>query len=256
MCNNIDLFTLLPILTVLCPEEYGPFPRSNLVGSPVTFSPTIPSPCSCKPERCTNFTSPPTTATQQTLATTNHSQNSDSLPTLYIISPTHSRLTQKVDLTTVCYTFMHVPKLIWIVVEDSDHKSDLVKNVLERCQVSSVHLNAVTPHHYKTASWKPRGVVQRNAGLQWIREHHTTEDCNGVVYFADDDNKYDLRLFVEVRYSLAHLIPPGHFFPYFSLTSPLSSLPLPPSLFTPPPSPRLTTGALSQSWIPICSAPP
>ena len=61
-----------------------------------------------------------------------------------------------------------------------------------------------------------RGVLQRNAGLTWLRANNKT---NGVVYFADDDNTYDVRLFEEVRvhvspqyfqvnsgYFLAHLI--------------------------------------------------
>lgn len=83
-------------------------------------------------------------------------------------------------------------------MEDSDHQSELVKRLLNRCKVVSVHLNAVTPEYYKKYSWKPRGVLQRNAGLEWIRDHHTAEKCNGIVYFGDDDNSYDLRLFEEV----------------------------------------------------------
>lgn len=42
---------------------------------------------------------------------------------------------------------------------------------------------------------KPRGVSNRNRGLKWIRENATT----GVVYFADDDNTYDLELFRQVQ---------------------------------------------------------
>ena len=44
---------------------------------------------------------------------------------------------------------------------------------------------------------KPRGVANRNAGLDWIREN-----CkDGVLYFADDDNSYDVRLFEDVSIS-------------------------------------------------------
>lgn len=42
---------------------------------------------------------------------------------------------------------------------------------------------------------KPRGVSNRNRGLTWIRENAR----DGVFYFADDDNTYDLQLFKEVR---------------------------------------------------------
>ena len=42
---------------------------------------------------------------------------------------------------------------------------------------------------------KPRGLLQRNIGLQWLREYGRPQ---AVVYFANDDNVYDIRLFEEV----------------------------------------------------------
>ncbi|CAI8034522.1 Galactosylgalactosylxylosylprotein 3-beta-glucuronosyltransferase 2 [Geodia barretti] len=116
-----------------------------------------------------------------------------------MITPTYARLTQKSDLTSVCLTVMHVRKLVWIVVEDSDTRTYLVAKLLARCKVSSVHLNVVTPDYYKHDKWKPRGVLQRNAGLSWIRDHHSIDNCSGVVYFGDDDNSYDLRVFEEMK---------------------------------------------------------
>lgn len=41
---------------------------------------------------------------------------------------------------------------------------------------------------------KPKGVANRNRGLKWVRQNA----IEGVVYFADDDNAYDIRLFNEV----------------------------------------------------------
>lgn len=46
----------------------------------------------------------------------------------------------------------------------------------------------------KTRSPQPKGVASRNKGLQWIRQNAD----GGVLYFADDDNSYDIRLFNEV----------------------------------------------------------
>jgi beta-1,3-glucuronyltransferase len=43
---------------------------------------------------------------------------------------------------------------------------------------------------------KPRGVSNRNRGLEWLRANAK----DGVFYFADDDNTYDIRLFEEVNY--------------------------------------------------------
>lgn len=50
-------------------------------------------------------------------------------------------------------------------------------------------------------NWKkPRGVLQRNKALEWLRNelsYDVTTD-QGVVYFADDDNSYSLEIFEEV----------------------------------------------------------
>ena len=51
------------------------------------------------------------------------------------------------------------------------------------------------PPHFKKQKTKPRGVSNRNRGLEWIRANAT----DGVFYFADDDNTYDLQIFQEVR---------------------------------------------------------
>lgn len=55
---------------------------------------------------------------------------------------------------------------------------------------------APMPEKYKLKKGaKPRGVSNRNRGLQWIRANAT----RGVFYFADDDNTYDIELFDEVK---------------------------------------------------------
>ena len=42
----------------------------------------------------------------------------------------------------------------------------------------------------------PLQSLWRRAALSWIREHGSDQ---GVVYFADDDNSYDTRIFEEIR---------------------------------------------------------
>lgn len=63
-------------------------------------------------------------------------------------------------------------------------------------------ISAQMPEKYKKSKLKPRGVANRNAALDWVRSN-----CkSGVVYFADDDNTYDIRLFEEVfEYALLTL---------------------------------------------------
>ena len=134
----------------------------------------------------------------------------DNQPILFLITPTYKRWTQKADLTRLCQTLMHVSNLRWIVIEDSDKKTALVTKFLSRCPVNSTHLFIKTsanlmPTTKKDKSSnkvyivrKPRGIEQRNIALDWLRNHYKSGDIRGVVYFADDDNTYDLRLFDEV----------------------------------------------------------
>lgn len=124
------------------------------------------------------------------------------LPTIFAITPTYTRSTQRVDLTSICHTLMHIPEITWIVIEDAVNKTQAVTNLLAKCKsVTSVHLNIKSPPTTLKGMRVPRGVSQRNAGLSWIRRscsQNVTEKCKGVVYLMDDDNKYDLRLFEEV----------------------------------------------------------
>lgn len=44
----------------------------------------------------------------------------------------------------------------------------------------------------------PRGVANRRAALSWLRNNTR---YSGVLYFGDDDNTFDLRLFSEIRHT-------------------------------------------------------
>lgn len=61
----------------------------------------------------------------------------------------------------------------------------------------NLKITAPMPEKYKqNKGAKPRGVSNRNRGLQWVRANAT----EGILYFADDDNTYDIALFDEVRF--------------------------------------------------------
>ena len=88
-------------------------------------------------------------------------------------------------------------------MEDSALKTDLITNFLENSGILHTHLNVPTPPDFKMTvddpNWlKPRGVLQRNSALKWIRGNLNPNMDKGVLYFADDDNTYDIRLFEEV----------------------------------------------------------
>lgn len=124
-------------------------------------------------------------------------------PTIYAITPTFARPVQKAELTRLSQTFLHVPNFHWIVVEDAEAKTKLVTRFLENSSLIYTHLAVATPPNYKLGrndpNWKkPRGVEQRNAALRWLRENLKLND-KGIVFFADDDNTYSIKLFHEVR---------------------------------------------------------
>ena len=101
--------------------------------------------------------------------------NDKSVPTIYVITPTYYRPVQKAELTRMCHTFLLVPNLHWIVIEDAKINSKLVKDLLNKCGVVYTLLKEETPPEQKLGekdkNWaKPRGVHQRNTGLFWIRD--------------------------------------------------------------------------------------
>ncbi|EFN63091.1 Galactosylgalactosylxylosylprotein 3-beta-glucuronosyltransferase I [Camponotus floridanus] len=127
----------------------------------------------------------------------------DNRPVIYVITPTFARPVQKAELTRLAQTFLHVSNVHWILVEDAPQKTALVTRFLETSGLIYTHLSAATPPNYKLGrndpNWKkPRGVEQRNAALRWLRENLRTSD-RGVVYFADDDNTYSIKLFREME---------------------------------------------------------
>lgn len=130
---------------------------------------------------------------------------SDLLPTIHVITPTYTRAVQKAELTRLTNTLLHVRNLHWIVVEDSPRRTPLVSRLLRSSGLNHTHLNIETPRFHRMrrearGSRVPRGTVQRNLGLRWLRENLSHRYRHqGVVYFADDDNTYSLELFEEVR---------------------------------------------------------
>lgn len=126
------------------------------------------------------------------------STNSDNIPEpLYIITPTYRRPEQIPELTRMSHTLMLVKNVHWLVIEDARVATKQVTRLLKRTGLKFEHLTAPMPEKYKQKKGaKPRGVSNRNRGLQWIRANAT----NGVFYFADDDNTYDIALFDEVLF--------------------------------------------------------
>ena len=58
------------------------------------------------------------------------------------------------------------------------------------------HIASPMPDIYRSYAPIPRGVANRRAAINWIRSNGKK---SGILYFGDDDNAFDLRLFSEIR---------------------------------------------------------
>jgi len=106
---------------------------------------------------------------------------------LLLVTPTYPRPLRLSFMRRCADDFRGVPNLLWIVIEDDSSLNGDVEQLLVDSGIKHVYLA-----HGPTRWW---GSAQRNWALQYIRDQHLT----GVVYFADDDNKYELPLFEELR---------------------------------------------------------
>lgn len=85
---------------------------------------------------------------------------------------------------------MHIDDLHWLVIEDANHTSDAVDRLLKRSNVPHTYLFTTTYGDLPRRGWS-----HRNMALDIIRTKYRNYSGNAVVYFADDDNTYDVRLF-------------------------------------------------------------
>uniref|UniRef100_A0A8D8YIM4 Galactosylgalactosylxylosylprotein 3-beta-glucuronosyltransferase n=1 Tax=Cacopsylla melanoneura TaxID=428564 RepID=A0A8D8YIM4_9HEMI len=124
-----------------------------------------------------------------------HNVNKD-LPTIYFVTPTYPRREQVAELTRLGQTLMHIPALHWIVADDTPECSPMISALLPKFGIPYTHISSPMPQIYRSNNAiPPRGVSNRRAALAWIRTFIKT----GVVYFGDDDNTFDLKLFDEIR---------------------------------------------------------
>ncbi|CEM38452.1 unnamed protein product [Vitrella brassicaformis CCMP3155] len=123
---------------------------------------------------------------------------------VFVITPTYRRITQRLDLTRLFNTFgLAASNVHMIVVEDSVNRTAKVERWLnDSLLLHWSHLNVSSSSGLRT-----RGAEQRNEAIRLIRDIVLNEaDAelkrayeDSVVYFADDDNAYDIRILHELR---------------------------------------------------------
>ncbi|XP_063600717.1 galactosylgalactosylxylosylprotein 3-beta-glucuronosyltransferase S-like [Penaeus indicus] len=130
--------------------------------------------------------------------------------TIYVVTATYPRLNQMPEMTRLAQTLMLVPDVYWIVVDDAYVENERLKEYLRFTGLPFTYMIAPMPRAARNRENLPTGVANRRAALAWIRKNAET----GVIYIADDDNVYDIRLFEEIRstknvslFPVAFLIP-------------------------------------------------
>lgn len=87
-----------------------------------------------------------------------------------------------------------------------------------------IHLLGPRPQEdYKNPN-KGQGVAGRNVGIQWLIQHYSGTQQPGVVYFADDDNTYDHRLFAELKKTRVVSVFPVGSIASFGLSTPIVNM--------------------------------
>lgn len=120
----------------------------------------------------------------------------DPEPIIYFVTPTYPRREQVAEITRLGQTLMHIPYLHWIVADDTPVCNTFLNNLLKKFGIPFTHISSPMPEVYRTKKLVPRGVANRRAALAWIRNNNKK---TGVLYFGDDDNTFDLKLFSEIR---------------------------------------------------------
>ncbi|CAG0921023.1 unnamed protein product, partial [Notodromas monacha] len=124
---------------------------------------------------------------------------------IYFVTPTYVRPQQIPELIRLSHTLKLAKNVHWIVAEDSTSCSPQTAEVLRRSGMPYTHLISPMPAYFERFLRKPKGVSGRRAALQWLRHHLKDLDSQraGILYFGDDDNTFDLKLFSELRKTMS-----------------------------------------------------
>lgn len=105
-------------------------------------------------------------------------------------------------MKTICFNFdipiRFIPPTFYITIFCSKNQFLFLFKSLKESKLTFIY-KCQKVFLFQEPNWvKPRGVLQRNRALSWLRTNLDPEMDQGVVYFADDDNSYSLQIFNEV----------------------------------------------------------
>ena len=119
---------------------------------------------------------------------------------MYVIMPTYKRAIQRSLLVMQIQVLSKASGIHLILSEESPRKTVWIRYLLLRSNMHYSHI-ACHPLTYvcttcSKADARPKGLSGRNCALDWLKNNKI---MTGIIYFADDDNFYDIKLFNEVR---------------------------------------------------------
>ncbi|CAD5219241.1 unnamed protein product [Bursaphelenchus xylophilus] len=107
-----------------------------------------------------------------------------------LITATRDRPQRAADFNMLVQTIRHLENVFWIVVEGDAEKNLYMKQLLVRSKVPHVYLDR--PDTELCNGW-----ALHNEALDYIRRNDDLFPDDSVVYFAGDEDSFDLRLFEE-----------------------------------------------------------
>uniref|UniRef100_A0A0M3II74 Galactosylgalactosylxylosylprotein 3-beta-glucuronosyltransferase n=1 Tax=Ascaris lumbricoides TaxID=6252 RepID=A0A0M3II74_ASCLU len=120
-------------------------------------------------------------------------------PLIIVVTPTYPRPTRIPDMIRLSQTLMHIRNIAWIVIEDGDTLNNPTRRLIRRTRIAYCYIAAkrlATPlvkfygHFNSRTLWSAQDYA-----LKFIRQRFANFSNRAVVYFADDGNTYDVRLF-------------------------------------------------------------
>ncbi|KAL9889262.1 galactosylgalactosylxylosylprotein 3-beta-glucuronosyltransferase S-like [Glossina fuscipes fuscipes] len=118
------------------------------------------------------------------------------LPMIYFSTSTYPWADQMPKLLKLGYTLQHVPRLHWMVTDFNPTCNEYLSALLQKFHIPFTHLSNRLPDVFYNAKFEPQGFEDKEAGIKWLRTRNIT---TGILYFGNDDNTYDLKLFQEIR---------------------------------------------------------
>lgn len=118
------------------------------------------------------------------------------LPIIYFITSTYPWRERTPKLLKLGYTLQHVPRLHWIVTDLYPNCNQHLSAFLHKFHIPFTHLSNHLVDGFYEGKFEPQGFEEKEAGIQWLRTRNITL---GILYFGNDDNTYDLKLFQEIR---------------------------------------------------------